>query len=69
MRGRGKSTAMKRVAKRPALIALALSLMLAWPLVGAGPGGGDQRRAFGLSLQVDVAVTKVADDQLEGLHR
>ncbi len=69
MRGRGKTMAMKRVAARPALIALALSLMLAWPLVGAGQGGGDQRRAFGLSLRVDVAVTNVADDQLEAPHR
>jgi hypothetical protein len=36
-----------------------LSFMLAWPVLGAGQSGEDQRVAMSLALHVDVSATTV----------
>lgn len=46
-----------------------LSLILAWPIMGAGTGGGDRRVAMSLAVRVDVAATVVAVAKPEGTFR
>ena len=43
-----------------------LSLILAWPVLGAGTRGGGQRVAMSLAVRVDVSATIVAGAKLEG---
>lgn len=43
-----------------------MSLILAWPIMGAGTGGGDRRVAMSLAVRVDVAATMVAGAKPEG---
>jgi hypothetical protein len=40
-------------------VAGSLSFMLAWPVLGAGQSGEDQRVAMSLALHVDVSATTV----------
>jgi hypothetical protein len=43
-----------------------LSFMLAWPVLGAGQSGEDQRVAMSLALHVDVSATTVVGAPLGG---
>ena len=69
MRGRGVLAASVRGLSRFSIAALSLSLILAWPIMGAGTGGGDRRVAMSLAVRVDVAATMVAGAKPEGTFR
>ena len=59
MRGCGVAAMSKRGIALAAAIVGSLSLSLAWPVLGAGQSGRDQRLAISLAVQVDVAATHV----------
>ena len=66
MHGRGELGVLKRELSWLSSAILSLSLILAWPLLGAGTRGGDQRLAMSLAVRVDVAATMVAGARPEG---
>ena len=45
---------------------LSLALILAWPVSGAGPRGGDHRVASSFAVQVDATAAFVVGASLEG---
>ncbi|GHD02150.1 hypothetical protein GCM10019060_37250 [Novosphingobium pokkalii] len=66
MRGRGVLAVSMRELSRLSVTGLSLSLIMAWPIMGAGHGGGGQRVAMSLAVRVDVAATMVAGAMPEG---
>ena len=45
---------------------LSLTLLLAWPVMGAGARGGDHRAAMSLAVQVEASTAYVVAGSLEG---
>ena len=60
METRGPKLASKQGISLISIVVLSLSLILAWPALGAGTRGGGQRVAISLAVWVDVAATSVA---------
>ena len=69
MRGRGVLSVAMQGSARFSLAVLSLSLILAWPISGAGLGGGGQRVAMSLAVQVEASATYVGGARLEGTIR
>jgi len=51
------------------ITAMSLALLLSWPLVGAGQGGGGSRAAFSLAWRVEGKATLVVEPRLRGRFR
>jgi len=68
MHGRGVTTASTAGLARWWVAVLSLSLILAWPGSGAGPRGGDHRRAMSLAVHVDASATLIVGAAMEGRH-
>jgi hypothetical protein len=65
MRGRGVlSVSWKVGAARLSLAVSSLSLILAWPVTGAGKGGGGHLGAISLAVRVDASATYVVGARL-----
>ena len=68
MRGRGVGSVRVAGLARWPVAVLSLALILAWPVMGAGSGGGDHRAAISLAVQVDASATWFVGASLEGRH-
>jgi hypothetical protein len=51
------------------ITAMSLTLLLSWPLVGAGQGGGGSRAALSLAWRVEGKATLVVEPRLRGRFR
>ena len=69
MRGRGVLTVSGMGFARMALAVSSLSLILAWPVSGAGKGGGGHLGAISLAVRVEASATLVVGARLGGTFR
>jgi hypothetical protein len=69
MRGRGVLAVSGVGLARLALTVWSLSLILAWPVTGAGQGGGGHLGAMSLAVRVEASATIVVGARLGGTFR